>query len=64
MKTLTLKIRKLYHQQTNPIKRQKSITWTKKGLYISIPVTKSIAKLGSIVIVQVNTEVWHIAYVI
>ena len=49
------------------MKRQKSAAFAKKKkekMHISPLMTKTIAKLGTIAIIQVNTEVVHIAFVI
>ena len=50
------------------MKRQKSAAFAKKKkkekMHISPLMIKTIAKLGTIAIIQVNTEVVHIAFVI
>ena len=50
------------------MRRQKSVTFEKKQKkkqwYISILMIKAITKLETIVIILVNREVLHIAYVI
>ena len=48
------------------MKRQKSAAFAKKKkkMHISPLMIKTIAKLGTIAIIQVNTEVVHITFVI
>ena len=46
------------------MKMQKYIIFVKKNLKMNMIKIKSIVKLGFIVVIQVNIEVLHIAYVI
>ena len=46
------------------MKMQKFVMFVKKSLKINMLKIKNTAKLGIIVIIQVNIEVLHIAYVI
>ena len=48
----------------NHMKLQKSAIFVKKSLKINVLKIKNIAKLGTIVIIKVNLELLHIAYVI
>ena len=46
------------------MKLQKSAIFVKKSLKVNVLKIKNTAKLGTIVIIQVNLELLHIAYVI
>ena len=64
---LTLKKRKWHHYQTNSgngIKEQTSAIFAKKSSNINTLMIKIIVKLKNIIIILVNTELLHMAYVI
>ena len=54
----------LTNKQKNEMKMEKLVIIVKKYLRIIMLKIKSIIKIGTIVIIQVNIEVMHIVYVI
>ena len=63
---INFKSNRIAEQQSNRnhMKMQKSIIFVKKDLKIKMLKIKNNVKLGTIVIMQVNIDVLHIAYVI
>ena len=66
MEVINFKSNRIAEQQSNRnrMKMQKSIIFVKKSLKIKMLKIKNNVKLGTIVIMQVNIDVLHIAYVI
>ena len=63
---INFKSNRIAEQQSNRnhMKMQKSIIFVKKDLKIKMLKIKNNVKLGTIVIMQVNIDMLHIAYVI
>ena len=64
MKIISLKEKMKLFKNEQHIKMKKFVLFVKTNLNVNIIKIKIIVKLGTIVIIQGNTEVLHLAYLI